>query len=423
MNKWIWIVLISAIIITLIIIFITPLFKELDYIKPTGKYSVGTHLFEVVDNTRRETLSEDSSSSRRLAVQVFYPAEIDASGALFPTMDRRLSEAFSKLYRIPAGNGESPLSSSIIDAAIADGDSFPVIIFSHGGFSFNTQNLSTMEELASHGYIVFAISHTYEAMLSIFPENETIELADPSILQNSMKIGKDEMKAYINRLNILKNAVDEEDKIRTYQELGGTFYKDLEVFLSVRIDDIHFFLNELGTLNDTDSFLLNGKMELDNIGMFGHSFGGITTSYICSEENTAVKAGINMDAPVITYKNEDLQLKRPFAFFYSTETSLPKSGKIDMTGTNSFYAENSSKEAFSLTFDGAAHYNFSDMNFMPPFLRYTPLLGKIDGIKMAELLNKTVLGFFDYELKNETGNMYGSENVEDTEIILVKHTK
>ena len=42
------------------------------------------------------------------------------------------------------------------------------IIFSHGLGGNRTQNTVIMEELASHGYVVIAIEHAYDANISIF---------------------------------------------------------------------------------------------------------------------------------------------------------------------------------------------------------------------------------------------------------------
>lgn len=396
-----WIILA---VVLVIIIFVAAsawrLLRSPAFVEPGGPYSVGTHLFEVKDNSR---------GGRRLAVHVFYPAEKGGSGSFMAAMDDRIAEAFSKLYKMPSFGSDNPDSHCIIDAPSMKG-SFPVILFSHGAFSYSTQNLSTFEELASNGYIVFTISHTGEAALSLFPDDSTIEIEDPSILRNSMKVGKEEVKAYAARLEKLKSALPKEEKKAVYRQLGDTFYKGFEKYLNQRIDDFHFLLDEIKRLYSDESFPVAGRMDLDKIGMFGHSLGGITTAYLCSESDTPVRGGINFDAPVITFDERDPVPKKPFAHFYSTETSLPGSGKVDMTGTNDYYCEAGSAPCFSRTFEGSAHYNFSDFNFMPPILRFTPLLGSVDPMTMVKDLNEAVLDFFNYLLKDgEVKNTFSPE--------------
>ena len=49
------------------------------------------------------------------------------------------------------------------DAAPLLNNNFPILIFSHGHGGLRTQNTNQVEELVSHGYIVIAMDHTYDA--------------------------------------------------------------------------------------------------------------------------------------------------------------------------------------------------------------------------------------------------------------------
>ena len=53
---------------------------------------------------------------------------------------------------------------------------YPVLIFSHGYASSPWQNTVQMEELASHGFIVFSIGHTYESVAIRFPDGRIAPL-------------------------------------------------------------------------------------------------------------------------------------------------------------------------------------------------------------------------------------------------------
>jgi hypothetical protein len=391
-----WIIIISAMLIILVLAFlIVPLFKEGKFHIPTGKNKVGTNHFEIYDNKRE----------RRISVRVFYPAVAESRGEYLPVMDTNVGKAFGEMYHIPGGGGKSSPSNSLIDGQIVEGI-YPVIIFSHGAFSYDTQNLSTLEELASNGYIVYTLSHTDEALLTIFPGYELVPASDTIFIENSMKMSKEAVIEYKEQIEILTGPSLVSEKLKAHKHLGVNFYNGLKPYLNERVADIHFLLDSLKDLQADSTFPTAGKMDLGRIGMFGHSFGGITANYICSEEASPVKAGINMDAPVIIYDDEIPRLKKPFAFFYSTETSLMKEGTINLTGCNSFFEEDSASPVFSLSFEGTAHYNFSDFNFMPPVFRYTPMLGSIDGIKMSEILNRSVLEFFDYTLKGDDDSFY-----------------
>jgi hypothetical protein len=53
---------------------------------------------------------------------------------------------------------------------------YPVLIFSHGWGEHYSHSTILMEELASHGYIVFSIAHHYECKFSFYPDGQTIHL-------------------------------------------------------------------------------------------------------------------------------------------------------------------------------------------------------------------------------------------------------
>ncbi|MBB6480516.1 alpha/beta hydrolase family protein [Spirochaeta isovalerica] len=382
--------IILVVFIAAAVVLIIPLLRQPDFAEPTGSMKIGTHLF---------TVGGGDGESRIIPVRVFYPAADDADGEYLPAMDSRIAKAFAELYGFPSfGTDEAP-SHSLIDVPAAEG-SFPVVLFSHGGFSYSTQNLSTLEELVSHGYIVLAVSHIEEAVLSIMPDGSAVPLGDPSIIKKSMKTPKDEIRAYAGRLERLKGNESAEVKRKLYRELGDTFYRDLEGYLDTRIGDFNLLIGSLEQLRTENAFPGAQQMDLEKIGMFGHSLGGITTAYICSEENSPILGGIDLDAPVITFDDRNPVPAGPFAYFSSTETSLPGAGKIDMTGTNRYYVSESEQPVFTKTFIGAAHYNFSDFNFMPPIVKFTPMLGSVDPISMSKEMNRAVLDFFDYLLKD-----------------------
>jgi predicted dienelactone hydrolase len=49
-------------------------------------------------------------------------------------------------------------------------ETFPILIFSHGYNSQANGYYALLSEVVSHGYIVFAINHTYESTGTTFPD-------------------------------------------------------------------------------------------------------------------------------------------------------------------------------------------------------------------------------------------------------------
>jgi dienelactone hydrolase len=382
---------------------IQELFESPDFIKPTGPYSVGTTLLEVIDDSRMETMAPEYEGSRRFPVRAFYPAVQGATGEYLPAMDARMNAALAEAYGFPGSKGDPEPSNSIVEAEAADGP-FPVILFSHGAYSFNTQNLSTCEELASQGYVVLAISHTYEALLSLFPEDEAIPIGDLNAMRESMKITRKEAREYRAAIEILTGEANARKQAAALRALGDGYLGEVKPLLDVRLADVDTILAQLREWN-LDSKLA-GVLDEARIGMFGHSLGGMTTFYACSNKDTAIRAGLAFDVPVPVFDGVEPVLMRPFAFFDSTRSAIPKAGKIDMTGVGRYFATTSDQPIHGLSFMGTSHYNFSDFNFMPLIIRLTGMLGPVDGPHMADMLRRSVVEYFDWAFGDGDGDPF-----------------
>ena len=134
-----------------------------DYPNPTGRFQIGTSYLFLQDSTRLDAFSNEPEDYRWISVKVLYPAN-PASGAA----------------RAPYGNSEfdkSMVEEGIFDPAYLDhialqtsasfrdvpfateGAPWPILIYSSSGVI--TANVFLCEELASHGYVVFAVGHPY----------------------------------------------------------------------------------------------------------------------------------------------------------------------------------------------------------------------------------------------------------------------
>ena len=147
-------------------------FKDLP--KPDGKYIIGTDIFILEDFNRNELFTTDLNDFRKIVVQAWYPA-INKSDSIYPYLD--FSEIripyIAKRVGIPEkmikhiGN----IKANAYYKALPMNKEFPVIIFSHGLGGNRTQNAINAESLASNGYIVFAIEHTYDANITVFNDS------------------------------------------------------------------------------------------------------------------------------------------------------------------------------------------------------------------------------------------------------------
>jgi pimeloyl-ACP methyl ester carboxylesterase len=140
----------------------------------------------------------------------------------------------------------------------------PVLIFSPGGGMVREVYAAQLEDLASHGYVVAAISHPYDAIVTIFPDGRQIAYSS----QRWPKPPSLEGEANLNQLEWHAN-------------------------------DIRFVLDELSRANVTGptAWPFAGHLDLDHVGAFGHSFGGIAAAHACQIDRR-LKACLDEDGVV-----------------------------------------------------------------------------------------------------------------------------
>ena len=143
---------------------------------PSGGYSVGRASFHWFDPKRREAATESVDDKREILVQVWYPAAKPGRnpGPYMPGFERlassaaadSLSNLFGPGWRSIASNGLRTHSFEM--APVASGRKLPILVFSPGGGVPVVAYTTQMEELASQGYVVIGVDHTYEAPGVVF---------------------------------------------------------------------------------------------------------------------------------------------------------------------------------------------------------------------------------------------------------------
>jgi hypothetical protein len=148
----------------------------------------------------------------------------------------------------------------------AEASPFPTLVFSP---SANPPHFYTalFEELASHGYVVAGIAHTYETIpISALPKGG-VRLFNPKSLGGAFSIpGK---RQFVDDLH----------------ERTGLIH--------VKAADIRFVVGELGKVND-DHPILRGHLDLTRLGVLGHSFGGGAAAEACRLDER-LRAGASID--------------------------------------------------------------------------------------------------------------------------------
>lgn len=378
---------------------------------PTGPHRVGISDMHLIDATRAETMTDDPGDRRELMVRVWYPANVAGDAVPEPFL-REIEPLYGilsrgapflrpfmlrHLQRIP--------SHSYHDAPPAEsGAPFPVLIFSHGNSLYASQNALLMEHLASHGYVVFAIDHPYQASAVRFPDGRVARYQHRWLSDGEADVDQAKQMQmfyrtlYSDRYERYLQAIDEVLATSPASARGVQLW----------VDDTSFLLDELARTDPSRNPAVSRfdrRLDLDRVGIFGMSLGGAAAGQFCAQD-ARCKAGLNMDGLHFGAAGIKLRIERPFMFIYADQrrdAAMHVEG-IDTSKAapfrmNDFAYHGSANIAYFMTISGASHLGFSDFALASNFMRRSGLLGTIDPLTMRELLNDACLAFFNRTLK------------------------
>jgi dienelactone hydrolase len=223
--------------------------------RPTGGSPVGTHVMGFVDSIREDPYLSNGTK-RELLVRFWYPAPSDTTCNAADYTSPEVWNHFSQLLGMTLPQVST---NSCLDARISDG-AHPVVVFSHGFTGTFTDYTFLFEDLASRGYVVASVDHTYEATAVEFPDGRLVKSVFGSHLTNYVRSDA----------------------------------QALAFAVSVRLDDLKFVLNELERLNAGHDSDFTAKLDLSRIALAGHSLGGLT-AILGVENEPRFKAGIVLD--------------------------------------------------------------------------------------------------------------------------------
>jgi predicted dienelactone hydrolase len=225
---------------------------------PTGPSPIGTRVMDLRDTTRSDPFLANGAA-RELLVRFWYPASADQSCRPADYASPQVWSDFSRLLGVPLPH---VTTNSCWNASMTDG-AHPVVVFTHGYTGTFTDYTFLFEDLASRGYVVASVDHTFEATAVEFPDGRLAESVFGSHLTNTMRADEEAM----------------------------------EFAVSVRLNDLRFVVDVLESLNASDNSLFAGKLDLSRLALAGHSLGGLTT-ILGVEQDSRFRAGVVLDGVV-----------------------------------------------------------------------------------------------------------------------------
>jgi len=337
---------------------------------PTGSYSIGTQTFQWTDSTRLEWFTyENPNDYRKIMVQVWYPSNDIKGRAPEPYIDNITirAETIGSAGGFPgwmAGHINLVKTNSYLNASPdLTNAPYPVLILSHGITGMRQIHSALIEELTSHGFVVASLDHPYDCNLTLFQDGTVAD--------------------YRSDITGHPDSV----QIRRKQ-------------LNTRVADVRFLLDTLTKINQAIHF--NGLMDLNRVGVLGHSYGGATAIQVAFEDKR-FRSCLVLDSWMNPLSTNVLNsgISQPFIYLgrpHWDDSDYPTSPNLVNTFTKS-----SPEKNFQLVLKNSRHLDFCDAPLFSPLTDRFLETGPISAKKAVAITNKVALSFFSYFLKDKQG--------------------
>jgi dienelactone hydrolase len=327
---------------------------------PNGPFAIGTITQTWFRPVNSRDIAPDWAPSRKIIVQLWYPAAPTAKGQIAPYRDSDSGwflTHYLALVRTHARIGVpvSPAQTT-----------YPVLLFSPAWGAGRTDYTAFYEALASHGFVVAAMEHVRD----------------------------------------LKGPLMETNRERDRE--GGALVRR-------RAEDAAYVLDQLTKRNESDpDNLLTGRLNLSRVGILGHSFGGAAAAEACWLDQR-FKAGINLDGDLFG-EVADAGASQPFFFIFSdsqplTEADLNAADPVVRFGNQMTDLDWKRKASWLIQRGGyrmiirkTLHMNYSDRPLFSPIKPLTGA-GEINHRRALQITDAYILAFFDRTLNQQPGNI------------------
>ncbi len=348
----------------------------------TGKYPVGKTIRHIVDTSRQEPFNP--TEKRELMVHIWYPCQSGEIHSHVAYRKDEIDETKASMLRKSFSEEDVKDLDSIYTHAVADEQPlrgltpYPVILFSHGYLGSMPDDYTAFcEELASHGYIVASVAHTYYARQVVFPDGRKITAA-PELFTQQRGPNADEQRMWA--------------------------------------EDVQCVLDHLMQYNADAKDKFYDLLDPNRAGIIGHSMGGSTAFRLCMQD-PRFKAGVSLDASPWSSDAKVSSLTKPFLFIFAEQTledlhacdeELAQKYNMDVAVVRGFRSVSQQEVREDVVIPGLMHGGFSDLLLIKEvpvyknnkhIINLEAMTGTAEGKKTIQLINKHIVDFFNSNLK------------------------
>ncbi|SDM51492.1 Platelet-activating factor acetylhydrolase, isoform II [Allokutzneria albata] len=339
--------------------------------RPTGVHPIGTTTAHLVDHARRDPWHPERA--RELMVTLTYPARRSGHTAWLPPSVADYADTQLAAMGVALNSVDWAKSTRYACDGAPISGRFPVVLFSPGLQAPREPYSALTDDLASHGYFVVSMSHTYEAAAVEFPGG----------------------------------------RVERGVEISGS-PESMKRVIDTRVADTRFVLDQLGRFKGAD---------LSRIGAFGHSSGEYTAGETMVWDRR-IGAGINLDGamcyssgidgtPYLPGEVVTRGLDRPFLLLGEQmrhpDTGVNgmhdhRPGSFDRTWVDFWPNQRGYRRDFTL--HAGRHLSFSDLQVLLPQLgtrlslaAREAAIGTVDPTRSVAAQRAYVAAFFDLHLR------------------------
>ena len=332
--------------------------------QPSGRFAIGTKTIHLIDTDRADPYAPDPTKPRELMVQLWYPADPGSVDENAPWMGSAdiVAPKIADWLNLPSfflNHLRLAESNALMDAEpLIANEPYPILLFSHGYGGFRAQNTNQAQELASHGFIVVGVEHTYGAVVTVFPDGRVAD----------------------HNPETIPDGLSEQGSLNATRALGQQWSQDLKFVL-----DSLLSVNR-GAPSELSPTLFDGE----RVAAFGHSTGGGAAIEFCAQD-TRCDAVLTMDAfmkPVSAHTLEgglDVPAVHMFSEAWPGEENTARFREL---------LHSSNRRPTSISIQGTAHYDFSDLPLLTPLAHAIGLKGPLNGERVIEIINSISVEFF-----------------------------
>ncbi|MFG2133081.1 alpha/beta hydrolase family protein [Streptomyces sp. NPDC048751] len=336
---------------------------------PTGPHLVGTVPLHLVDRSRPDDIA-GPGHFRELMANVWYPARYVEHYPVAPWMPAGALQSFLTDVGFSDLVPLAPLTAGHVGAPVRrSGRRLPVVVFSHGAHSHQSDHTVMVQELASHGYVAVTVAHQYDTYTE-FPDGR---VAVPLYDQKA-------------------------------PTMPGDFAADLRFVLDC-VEQLAAGCNPDVDQRELPAGLL-GSLDPRRMGAFGWSKGGTATACAMLADDR-IRAGLSLDGPMQMNPPLAGDLDRPFMMMSAeyTRATDPEAAVFwsHLRGWR-----------LNIQAQGAVHISYGDDEALFPQVaklsgwsrqKLQDVIGSLDPDQAVKIQQAYPLAFFDEHLRDRRGHL------------------